>query len=99
MDFGNATEHPGSMSSLYEQNTDSMSTVAGNDAAPAEDPPVTETAGDEIDSKIFHTCKGPGLRIGFTVHACLRGRRRFRHCLNLEHGTGSTRLWPSGQRQ
>ena len=49
MDFGRAADdlELGSMDSLYEPNTDSMSTAAGNDG---------NQVGDEVDNTIFHKC-------------------------------------------
>ena len=57
MDYGSAPETLNdSVSSLYEQNTDSMSTVAGSNGAPAEDEPTTNAVEEEIANKIFHIC-------------------------------------------
>ena len=56
MDFGRTIGDLGSMGSLYEPNTDSVSTAASNDGTQAEDPIVAETAEDEVDDTIFHKC-------------------------------------------
>ena len=58
MDFGRAADDLdlGSMDSLYEPNTDSMSTATGNDGSQAEDPTAAEAADDEVDNTIFHKC-------------------------------------------
>ena len=57
MDYGGASEAlAGSMDSLYEQNTDSMSIVAGSNGTPAEGPPAAEATEEEIDGKTFHVC-------------------------------------------
>ena len=56
MDYRRAPEARSDfMSSLYEQNTDSMSTAAGSNGAPSENP-ATETTDEEIDGKIFQVC-------------------------------------------
>ena len=56
MDFGRATDDLGSMDSLYEPNTDSMSIAAGNYGTQAEDPTAADAAEDEVDDTIFHRC-------------------------------------------
>ena len=56
MDYGSAAEATGSMSSMYEPNTESQSTVAGNDEPPAEDQPVAGATEEDVDGKIFHVC-------------------------------------------
>ena len=54
MEFGDSPKDLGSMDSPYEQNTDSMSTMAGNNSAPAEDPPAADAPEDDVNNKIFH---------------------------------------------
>ena len=85
MNYGSAAEaHTDSMSSMYEPNTESQSTVAGSDEPPTEDQPVEDATEEDISNKIFHVCTTNRLALPSPRYLVMP-------CLGLPRGLGRAR--------